>query len=163
MAQSALPYPLLERGSERIPSQQPLYSLEVGCPPREPLPEAAKWRMGGIPKVIQPDISPPPILIHELARRNSRPGGEGVIELLTMCGYYCTVPASYQFEGIAKEGDHPQSIFQGTEFWEGGYGGGTPVLKVLRGPRVDSRMEKPTVSMLNDPPVVTLMGEIAVL
>ena len=88
----------------------------------------------------------PPILIiplpQELARRNSRPGGEGVIELLTMCGYYRTVPASYQLEGVTKEEDHPQSIFQDTEIWKGRYDGETVVLKVLRGPRVDSRAEK---------------------
>ena len=81
-----------------------------------------------------------------------------------MCGYYCTVPASYQLEGVTKEGDHPQSIFPDTEVWKGRYDGKAVVLKILRGPRVGSRVEKPnSVSTLNDPPAVVLMGEIAVL
>ena len=77
---------------------------------------------------------------------------------------YCTVPTLYQLEGVTKEGDHPQSIFQDTEIWKGRYGGEAVVLKVLRGPRDDFRAEKPNiVSTLSDPPVVVLMGEIAVL
>ena len=81
-----------------------------------------------------------------------------------MCGYYRTVPASYQLEGVTKEEDHPQSIFQDTEIWKGRYDGETVVLKVLRGPRVDSRAEKyNSVSTWSDSPVVVLMGEIAVL
>jgi len=99
---------------------------------------------------------PLPILItplpQELVRRNPGPGGAGVIELLTMCDYYHTVPASYQLEGVTKEGDRPKSIFPDTEIWEGKYDGKVVVLKVLRGPRVDSHMQKTdTVSTSSDP------------
>lgn len=127
-----------------------------GAYPESPSPKAAKWRMDEIAEVTQPYIPLPHshyTLPQELARRNPRPGREGVIELLKMCGYYCTVPASYQLEGITKEGDRPQSIFQDTEIWKGRYNGEVVVLKILRGPRVvDSNMGKTSgVSTLNDP------------
>ena len=117
-----------------------------GTYPETPSPKSAKWRMDGISKVTCNPISLPPILIaslpQELARRNSGPGGEGVVELQAMCSYYCTVPASYQLEGVTKEGDHPQSTFQDTKIWKGRYNGEVVVLKILRVPRVDSRSGK---------------------
>ena len=61
------------------------------------------------------------------------------MELLTICGHYRTVPASYQLEGVTKEGDCPKSIFQDTEIWKGRHNGEVVVLKVLKGPRVDVR------------------------
>jgi len=71
---------------------------------------------------------------------------------MKMCGYYCTVPASYELEGVTKEGDRPQSNFQDTEIWKGKYNGEAVVLKILRGPGVDSHMGKTnSVSTSSDP------------
>ena len=96
-------------------------------------------------------------------------GEKGVIELRTLCGYYCTVPTLYQLKCVTKEGYYPQSTSQEAEVWKGRYNGEVVALKVLRGPRGDSRLRNTkTVSMSDDPHsgkqfVVLLKDKIVVL
>lgn len=60
------------------------------------------------------------------------PRGKRVIELRRLCGYHHTIPASYQLEGITKEGDQPLKISQVAKIWKGVYRGEVVALKVLR-------------------------------
>jgi len=74
-----------------------------------------------------------------------------IIELRGLCADHCTVPTSYQLEGVTKEGDCPQRICQETEIWKGGYNGEVAMLKVFRGPRDYHVQKTKSVSTLSDP------------
>ena len=104
---------------------------------------------------MQPDISPShshPTPPQELACRIPGPGGKKEIELLRLCGYYCTVPAPYQLKSVAKEGDHPQSSSKQTEVWKGWYNGEVVAIKILRGPEGDAHVRNTKrVSTICDP------------
>ena len=124
--------------------------------PEKYTPEAAEWRINEIAKVTDNQISLLLVLItpspQELARKNSRSGGEGLIELLELCDHYCTVPALYQLEGVAKEGDHPKSTSQETEIWKGRHNGEVVAIAVLREPEGDSHVRNTKkVSVSGDP------------
>jgi len=44
----------------------------------------------------------------------------------------CTIPTSYQIEGVVRDGDHSQHVSQAIEIWKGGYKGEVVALKVLK-------------------------------
>jgi len=90
--------------------------------------------------------------------------GQGTIELRKLCGYYCTVPISYQLEGVTKEGSHPQHISRVADIWKGRYNGQVVALKVLRGSRGGYHMQTTrNVSVSHEPLVVVLIDGIEVL
>ena len=115
--------------------------------PRElaaPSFEDACRRIDQVAEVIQPSVSCPRSdpSIKELATGRHRSRERGIIELLELCGRWCTVPRSYTLQGVVKEGQYAQHVSQTTEIWKGRYKEGYVALKILRGLRDDPLSHK---------------------
>ena len=91
-------------------------------------------RIDEVAEVIQPPCLPLvlTILFKELAAGGHESRDEVVVELLELCGRWCTVPTSYKLEGVEKRGLRAQHVSPTTKIWKGRYRGKEVALKVLR-------------------------------
>ena len=63
--------------------------------------------------------------------------GERTAKLRQLCGHHCTIPTSYQLEGVMREGDHSKRISESIEIWKGRYKDELVRLKVFKVSRRD--------------------------
>jgi len=68
--------------------------------------------------------------------------GQSIIELRKLCGKHRTVPASYELEGVKKEGDRAQRVSKATEIWTGRYDDKMVAVKVLRVSQEDPSIQR---------------------
>ena len=127
---SILHFPSTDHTSARQATPSPhASSKELAAPDFE---DACR-RIDEVAEVIQPSVPSPrsDCSFKELAtgRHESRDGG--TIELLKLCGYWCTVPTSYKLEGVVRN-YAAQHVSQMTEIWKARYSGREVAVKIVR-------------------------------
>ena len=125
-----LPAPSTDHASARLTTPSPHASSEELAAPGF---EDACRRIDEVAEVIQPSV---PSLrsdhsFKELATGRHESRDRDTIELLKLCGYWCTVPTSYKLEVVVRN-YAPQHVSQMAEIWKAWYSGQEVVVKIVR-------------------------------